>query len=298
MVYARSLTVASADKYDDGPDALTQQRLQRLVDFGLVPKDIVPVGVLVELIDENIGRVIDHLEATGELDNNVILFMSDNGAEGAALEAIPLSFAASSTPRRSDVNFCPTYYDSSLDNIGDKTSFAWVWSTMDMCRDGTIPWFKVLDHGGRHSLPMPNPLSTISSQARRYHASFHHRYGYPSHDLGDGSGPRACPGWIDHLTSSDYAAPDSTVHGEDVHVHGWELFGLRAIREGKWKAVWLNKPRGKDDWEIYDLEKDPTKMNDVSDKEPQVMRRLVDHWERYYAETGMTQTPEFAITKA
>lgn len=103
---------------------------------------------------------------------------------------------------------------------------------------------------------------------------------------------------MDHLTSPDYAAPDSTVHGEDIHVHGWELFGLRAIREGKWKAVWLNKPRGKDDWELYDVEKDPAEMNDVSDKEPQVMRRLVDHWERYYAETGMTQTPEFAITKA
>lgn len=135
----------SAGKYDDGPDALTQRRLQRLVDLGLVAKDIEhapPVGVLgkdwndmtelerkesarkmevfaamVDLIDENIGRVIDHLEATGELDNTFVLFMSDNGAEGAALEAIPVCLAASSIPLRSDVNFCSSVDDGRRNNI-------------------------------------------------------------------------------------------------------------------------------------------------------------------------------------
>lgn len=113
------LLMITAGKYDDGPDALTQHRLQRLVELGLVDKGIEPApptGVLgkdwkdlsdlerkesarkmevfaamVELIDENIGRVIDHLESTGELDNTFVLFMSDNGAEGVALEAIPVS---------------------------------------------------------------------------------------------------------------------------------------------------------------------------------------------------------------
>lgn len=41
-------------------------------------------------MDENIGRVLDYLEASGELDNTFVLFMSDNGAEGAALEALPV----------------------------------------------------------------------------------------------------------------------------------------------------------------------------------------------------------------
>lgn len=105
--------------YDDGPDALTQRRLQRLKDLGLVPKDVEhapPVGIvgkewkdmteeerkysarnmeafaaMVDLVDENVGRVVDHLKSTGELDDTFILFMSDNGAEGVALEAIPVS---------------------------------------------------------------------------------------------------------------------------------------------------------------------------------------------------------------
>ena len=36
-------------------------------------------------------------------------------------------------------------------------------------------------------------------------------------------------------------------------------------------------PRGQEDWECYDLENDPTEMHDMSAKEPDVMKRLVEH---------------------
>lgn len=105
-------------KYDEGPDVLTQERLQRLKQGGLVAEDVEhapPTGILgaewkdmtaeeraisakkmevfaamVELIDTHVGRVVGYLEETGELDNTFVLFMSDNGAEGAALEALPV----------------------------------------------------------------------------------------------------------------------------------------------------------------------------------------------------------------
>lgn len=48
-------------------------------------------AAMVDEMDENIGRVIAHLKSTGELDNTFVLFMSDNGAEGAAMEALPVS---------------------------------------------------------------------------------------------------------------------------------------------------------------------------------------------------------------
>jgi arylsulfatase A-like enzyme len=112
--------------YDDGPERLRQQRLANLKKLGLVPNHAVPHDVvvterespkkgqghdwdelpaeerqfssrsmevyagMVERMDCNIGQVIRYLEGTGELDNTFIVFMSDNGAEGALLEAIPL----------------------------------------------------------------------------------------------------------------------------------------------------------------------------------------------------------------
>ena len=106
-------------KYDNGPDQLRLARLAKLKELGLVPSDVEaapPVGfeagvkwedltdheravsarkmevyaAMVDLLDQNIGRVVDALEASGELDNTFILFMSDNGAEGSTLEAAPV----------------------------------------------------------------------------------------------------------------------------------------------------------------------------------------------------------------
>lgn len=48
-------------------------------------------AAMVDLIDQNIGRIVDSLEASAELENTFILFMSDNGAEGSTLEAVPVS---------------------------------------------------------------------------------------------------------------------------------------------------------------------------------------------------------------
>lgn len=104
--------------------------------------------------------------------------------------------------------------------------------------------------------------------------------------------------WVHHLSSDELNAPDSSIHGENEHIHGWELFGQRAIRQGKWKAVYMDKPRGKGDWELYDMVNDPAELNDLADGKPEIMNRLVEHWERYYAETGMVQTPQFGYVKA
>lgn len=101
--------------------------------------------------------------------------------------------------------------------------------------------------------------------------------------------------WVSHLASGDLEK--TSVHEEDVHIHGWELFGQRAIREGKWKAVWIAKPRGNDEWELFDVESDPSELNDVSKSRLDVLDRLIQHWEQYYAETGMVQTPAFRSVK-
>ncbi len=39
---------------------------------------------MVDSIDVNVGKVVEYLKKTGEYDNTFIVFMSDNGAEGAA----------------------------------------------------------------------------------------------------------------------------------------------------------------------------------------------------------------------
>ncbi len=75
-------------------------------------------AAMVERMDWNIGRVVDYLRQQGQLDNTFILFMSDNGAEGALLEAFPKFGPELMT-------YLNQHYDNSLDNIGRANSYVW-----------------------------------------------------------------------------------------------------------------------------------------------------------------------------
>ncbi|MBL8906162.1 MAG: hypothetical protein JNM20_05740 [Rhizobiales bacterium] len=62
---------------------------------------------------------------------------------------------------------------------------------------------------------------------------------------------------------------------------GWELFGNRAVREGDWKLLWLCRPHGTGDWQLYDLKADPGETNDLAAVEVDVRDRLIRHWDTY-----------------
>ena len=45
-------------------------------------------AAMVEYMDDQIGRVFDYLKDIGEYDNTIVIFISDNGAEGNDLRAM------------------------------------------------------------------------------------------------------------------------------------------------------------------------------------------------------------------
>ncbi|KAF4951909.1 hypothetical protein FGADI_7131 [Fusarium gaditjirri] len=119
------------------------EKLANLVELGLISEDTEPApmtvelwykmsptekaesatkmevyAAMVDLIDVNIGRVVDYLDSVDELDNTFALFMSDNGAEGAMLEAVPIMGSAGSVPR-----IINRYYNNSIDNMGMADSY-------------------------------------------------------------------------------------------------------------------------------------------------------------------------------
>src|SRR5690554_7462493 len=71
-------------------------------------------AAMVDNMDENIGRVIAHLEEAGKLDNTVVMFMSDNGADGNSPEVLPRN-----------KEWIASEYDNSFDNIGRPDSYIW-----------------------------------------------------------------------------------------------------------------------------------------------------------------------------
>lgn len=173
-----------------------------------------------------------------------------------------------------------------------------VWTAMGLRFNGTVERIQNVDHGRRDSMPMYCAVSPIPAGEICSDRCLHDGDGHPSCLLelagiekpgrqfqGREIVPMRGSSWVGHLASRDL--PGTSVHDENEYITGWELFGLRAIRQGPWKAVWMPEPRGKDRWELYDMKMDPGEIHDLADVEVEILERLIKHWERYYTETGM-----------
>jgi arylsulfatase len=67
----------------------------------------------------------------------------------------------------------------------------------------------------------------------------------------------------------------------------WEHEGNRAIRIGDWKLVARhNRP-----WELYDISKDRTELNDVADSMPDKVREMSARWDAWAERAGVLPYP-------
>ncbi|KIX00887.1 uncharacterized protein Z518_09952 [Rhinocladiella mackenziei CBS 650.93] len=314
--------------YDEGPRKLSQKRVKRLIELGLVPADVEPappIGILdpewhdmtpeeraasarkmevfaamVDLIDQNLARLIAYLESTGEFDNTFFLFMSDNGAEGLLLEALPLMGFPGDIGDAID-----TYYDNSLENIGERNSFTFYGPRWACAATAPARGFKGIIYEGGIRCPcivrypgFGNKESAIThtfTTVMDILPTILDLAGIPSPgNTFRGREVVSVRGksWVPHLSSRT-----DSVHGDETHVHGWELFGTCAIRKGNWKAVWIPAPRGKNIWELFNLESDPSESHDCATSHTDILAELVNHWNTYFAETGMVMIPQYAGTR-
>ncbi|BGO89497.1 hypothetical protein NBRC10512_003957 [Rhodotorula toruloides] len=301
-------------KYDDGPEALRQRRLAALKREGLVDEDVTSLPIvstfedkpwaemtaeekavsarkmevyaaMIEVMDAEIGRVVSWLKETGTYESTFIFFCSDNGAEGAMLEALPvLGEEFQKTIER--------FFDNSLDNIGRYNSFtsigpAWAqaatapnrmykaWITEGGIRCPALLRYPNFRNGeiSHEFCTIMDVLPTILEMADIPHPAPEYRGRKVLQPRGRS--------WVKYLTNkAEY------VH-DDNAVHGWELFGQSAIRQGPWKAVWIP---GKDaKWSLYNLASDAGETRDLADDEPERLTEMVRLWRDYEAETGVVR---------
>ncbi|KAJ3340080.1 hypothetical protein HDU93_007422 [Gonapodya sp. JEL0774] len=311
--------------YDDGPEALRDRRLKALIDRGLIDPSVKPhpfvdpfhrvkqwkamsdeerqkssrcmevYAAMVEQMDVNIGRVIDHLESEGELENTVVIFMSDNGAEGVLLEALPLFTDLYGQIKK--------FYDNSLSNIGSPTSFVWYgpyWAEAATAPSRLFKGF-ITEGGTRVPLIVRYPqklqladdrgishefmtvmdiLPTILDLAGVAHPGTTFQ-GRKVHK------PRG-KSWVPYLTGR------STYVHDDKTVTGWEIFLMQAVRQGDWKAVFIPAPQGPEKWQLYNIRTDPGETTDLANVEKKKLREMLEHWSVYAAETGTVLIPPTA----
>jgi len=305
-------------RYDEGPDVLRAERLAALKRLGLCPPDVTPHPVvadgapewadmtdeerarsarsmevyagMVDRMDYNVGRVIDYLSRSGELDNTVVIFLSDNGAEGAIVEAMPLRGPQIAAQ-------IEKHCDNSLDNLGRPTSFIWYGPRWAQAATAPSRLHKAFTTQGGIRVPgfitwpgfarqgqIGTAFSTVMDIAPtllELAGTSHPGTAYRGREVAPMRG-RSLVGYL--------SGAADTVHDADTGT-GWELFGRRAIRQGNWKALHLPAPYGPGSWQLYDLASDPGEVDDLAAARPDKLAELLALWDRYVEETGVILDP-------
>ncbi len=309
-------------KYDEGPEALRQARLARLKELNLVGHDVEPHPVIaenaawndldtegrllsarkmevyaamVERMDWNIGRVIDWLKESQQLDNTVIIFLSDNGAEGNLIEAVPV-FGTEVAKAIAANN-----YDNSPENIGRANSYVWYGPRWAQAATAPGRLYKAYTSEGGIRTPAFIRYPGLKRQSGISHSFAtvmditptilelaqvtHPGSSYKGRDITEVRGHS----WLDYLQEKD-----TTIHPPD-HVTGWELFGRRAIRQGDWKAVSIRQIFIPAKWELYNLAVDPGEINDLAGVYPDRLKILLTHWDEYARSTGVVEVKWYSF---
>ena len=303
-----------AGRYDDGYDALREQRVARARALGVVPdldlgasfqrvgatwdeldeeaqrvsaRKMEIYAAMVENLDFHVGRLLAYLDAIGELENTVIVFISDNGAESDEMELNPTFIQ----------RIARTNADNSFENLGRPNSF--VSYGPGWAQAGTAPFsrFKGYINEGGTRVPAfilhgsgANPTG-IDGQYLRVMDIAPTLLELAGAKLPDGvyRGREVEP-----MEGRSFAALLSGEHTPvytDEEPIGSELHGHRALRRGQFKLVW-EQPAGNTwwgdpipdswyRWQLYDLETDPGEANDLSATYPELVVELAAQWEDY-----------------
>ena len=325
--------------YDDGPDALRTRRLQRMKKMGLCAEDVEPHPVIadevkqwsdmspeekaksskamevfagmVECIDANVGKVVDYLEQTGELDNTLVCFMSDNGAEGAAYEAYPIC-------QGNMIQHLKKYYDNSLENLGRGNSFIWYGPRWAQAATAPSRLFKAFPTEGGVRVPFlakfPKWMNNISNGESMSNGHLENDSNSTHVAVDNGGMTNAFSTVMDlaptilQMAGVEHPAPTyqgrevvhmrgksmlpfltgsaASVHPAD-HITGWETCGRAAVRCGDYKIVFIPKPKGPEKWQLYNLAKDQGEVHDLAAKDPERLQRMIKMWDQYVLETGV-----------
>lgn len=296
-------------KFDMGWDSLRNLRLNNLKALGIISKDVkdfAPSGfpkweslnaeqkkeyardmevyaAMVDYLDMSIGRFINYLKKEGLYDNSMILFMSDNGANGAP---------ASAYPGNGDGKYLATF-DNTLENRGLPGSLIDMGPGWAQASSSPLRMFKgfTAEGGIRAPLIIKMPSSVIKHEGDWNKSFVHVSDIMPTVlALAGANFPQETKGTPLKQPIGQSILP--LLNGEATALSaekgmGWELFEMKGYIKGNWKILRLGKPFGNGDWQLYDLEKDPGEINDLSQQFPAKRDSLINDWMQYANENGV-----------
>jgi arylsulfatase len=198
-------------------------------------------AAMVERMDAGVGRVLDAIERLGATQDTLVMFASDNGADGKDQKTTgPEPGPAGSW-----------WYAGP----------GWAWASNTPFRK-----FKTWNHEGGISDPL------IVSWPARIKPGWDRQV---AHVTDITATCLAAAG-----RSNGRILGQSLLPGAERRIHQelcWAVLRAKAIRSGDLKAV----TRADGPWELYDLAKDRTELHDLAQERPEVLAGMTARWQEW-----------------
>ncbi|MEY4089671.1 MAG: Arylsulfatase [Verrucomicrobiota bacterium] len=271
-------------KYRIGWDELRRRRYQRQLELGVIsrdwplsprPADVRPwdalteaqkedqdlkmatFAAMVDRLDQNIGRLVAHLERLGVGKDTVIMFFSDNG--GCPFD-------------RNKLNEIPPWEG------GGHWTYDAAWAGAS---NTPFRWYKQNNHEGGIASPMIVHWPAGIARGGKFITT-------PAHlvdvlptcmELGGAKRPTEVEGRPIPPLSGRSLAPVLAGGTLPERTLFWTFGQNRGVRTGPWKLVSaVGRP-----WELYNLDSDRTELKDLARAEPTRLASLTAEWERINA---------------
>lgn len=299
--------------YDQGYEVIRNKRIAKQKQLGILPANFSPANPLntenvpghygkwdelsnaqkalearrmeiyagmIENLDHNIGRVIQHLKDSGQYENTLIFFVSDNGAEGF----IRGSYGAESG------------FDNGLSNVGTDRSYHYVgprWAEVS-----AAPFHLWKDTAGEGATTAPAIVKLPQAQSdKAIHNSFASvldvfptvlEYANIAVPQGQYNGRKinnpSGYSWKNALENNNEAIRPSNFSFAD------ELHGNKYARQGEWKiSLENNKVFGTQGWELYNLKNDRGETTNLAQQNPEKVKELLAVYQQYVSKNGVKE---------
>lgn len=246
----------------------------------------------VDILDQNVGKILRKLEEMNQLDNTLIFFMADNGGNYEEFNHQVIGpkhaiWIPDRAPDGSPLKFGndPDVRPGPADTL---QSYGGPWGNVS---NTPFRLYKHFAHEGGISTPLivhyPRGMQTTNG--------INHQLG---HEIDIMPTCLAAAGTTLPTTSKGGTSPLPLegknllpiLHGQGIADRGmlfWEHEGNCAVRDGRWKLV----SAFPDTWELYDMDADRTELHDLADAVPERVNMMAEAYRNWAKRVGAQPWP-------
>jgi arylsulfatase len=238
-----------------------------------------------EYTDAQVGRIIDYLERTGQLDNTLIFYCADNGASG---EGSP----------HGSVNE-NKFFNGYPDELSENLKYLETLGSPDTYNHYPTGWavafstpFQMFKRYSQYAGGTCDPLVIHWPKGIKAKGEVRHQYHHSTDivptilDVTGFEMPKVYRGVEQYPlngVSMRYTFDDAKAPTQKRRQY-YAMLGTRGIWEDGWKAAAMHAPISgvghfdKDKWELYHVDQDRSESKNVAAQYPDKLKALIDTW--------------------